>query len=53
MVALLDRIVEVEDAGTGRVRLRTGVAALDEMTLDTRSTRTTGLRNRPTPSVTT
>jgi len=49
MVALLDRIVEVEDPVTGRVRLRGDATALDEMTLDTRSTRTTGLSQRPTP----
>lgn len=37
---LLERVVQVEDALTGTVRLRTTVAAVDEMTLDTRSTRT-------------
>jgi VWA domain-containing protein len=37
---LLERVVEIEDAATGTVRLRAGVAAVDEMTLDTRSTRT-------------
>jgi hypothetical protein len=37
---LLQRIVEVDDAATGTVRLRRDVADEDEMTLDTRSTRT-------------
>ncbi len=37
----LERVVAVEDAPTGLVRLRSGVAAVDEMTLDTRSTKTT------------
>ncbi|MDA0565093.1 VWA domain-containing protein [Streptomonospora sp. S1-112] len=38
--ALLRRVVEVEDPATGTVRLRPAVARLDEMTLDTHSTRT-------------
>jgi hypothetical protein len=37
---LLERVVDVEDAASGTVRLREDVAAVDEMTLDTRSTRT-------------
>jgi hypothetical protein len=37
---LLARVVEVVDAATGTVRLRPGVEAADEMTLETRSTRT-------------
>jgi len=37
---LLARVVEVHDPVTGTVRLRARVAAVDEMTLDTRSTRT-------------
>jgi hypothetical protein len=37
---LLERIVEVDDAATGTVRLRREVADEDEMALDTRSTRT-------------
>ena len=39
-VRLLNKVVEVEDAEKGTVRLRKGVGALDEMALDTRSTRT-------------
>jgi hypothetical protein len=37
---LLQAVVEVEDAATGTVRLRRDVAAVDEMSLDTRSTTT-------------
>ena len=39
-VKLLRKVVEVEDADTGTVRVRREVDALDEMELDTRSTRT-------------
>jgi hypothetical protein len=39
-VRLLAKVVEVDDPATGTVRLRREVAALDEMALDTRSTRT-------------
>jgi hypothetical protein len=42
--ALLERVVEVEDPATGRVRLRREVTAADEMTLDVRSTRTARVR---------
>lgn len=42
----LARVVDIEDAGTGRVRLRHNVDKLDEMELDTASTKTT--RVRPT-----
>ncbi|GAA4822258.1 VWA domain-containing protein [Actinomycetospora corticicola] len=42
--ALLEKVVEVEDPTTGRVRLRRGVTAVDEMTLDVRSTRTARVR---------
>jgi hypothetical protein len=41
---LLAKVVDIEDASTGRVRLKSSVAAADEMTLDTRSTRTKRLR---------
>jgi von Willebrand factor type A C-terminal domain/von Willebrand factor type A domain len=41
---LLERVVEVVDAPSGTVRLRRGVADVDEMTLDTRSTRTVRVR---------
>ncbi len=37
---LLQAVVEVEDAATGTVRLKREVAAIDEMSLDTRSTTT-------------
>jgi hypothetical protein len=35
---LLARVVDIEDAATGTVRLRAAVSTVDEMTLDTRST---------------
>ncbi len=41
---LLERVVEVVDAPSGTVRLRAGVDRADEMTLDTRSTRTVRVR---------
>ena len=41
---LLERVVEVVDAPTGTVRLRAQVADVDEMTLDTRSTKTVRIR---------
>jgi hypothetical protein len=41
---LLGRVVEVVDAPSGTVRLRKVVADVDEMTLDTRSTRTVRVR---------
>ncbi|MHB8691319.1 MAG: vWA domain-containing protein [Solirubrobacteraceae bacterium] len=37
---LLAKVVDVEDPSTGRVKLKSAVAAADEMTLDTRSTKT-------------
>jgi hypothetical protein len=37
---LLGRVLEIEDAPTGTVRLRRHVEDVDEMSLDTRSTRT-------------
>jgi hypothetical protein len=43
-VKLLKRVVDVEDIETGTVRLRRDVGALDEMALDTRSTRTVRVR---------
>jgi von Willebrand factor type A C-terminal domain/von Willebrand factor type A domain len=39
-LALLGRVVDIDDAATGSVRLRGTVADVDEMTLDTRSTMT-------------
>jgi hypothetical protein len=44
MVEMLAKVVDVEDASTGRVRLRSRVLAEDEMTLDTRSTKTARVR---------
>jgi hypothetical protein len=41
---LLERVVEVVDAPSGTVRLRKAIADVDEMTLDTRSTRTVRVR---------
>jgi hypothetical protein len=46
-VKLLRRVVEVDDPATGTVRLKRDVEAVDEMELDTRSTRT--VRVTPTP----
>jgi hypothetical protein len=37
---LLAKVVDVEDAATGTVRLKRQVETLDEMALDTRSTKT-------------
>jgi hypothetical protein len=39
-VRLLSRVVDVDDVDTGTVRLKPAVAAADEMTLDTQSTKT-------------
>lgn len=41
---LLERVVDVIDAPSGTVRLRAGVTVVDEMTLDTRSTKTIRVR---------
>jgi hypothetical protein len=41
---LLERVVDVVDAPTGTVRLRAGVDKADEMSLDTRSTKTVRVR---------
>jgi hypothetical protein len=43
---LLAKVVEVQDARTGTVKLRSRVASVDEMTLDTRSTRTARVRKQ-------
>ena len=43
---LLDRVVDVLDAPSGTVRLRAKVNKADEMTLDTRSTKTVQVRGR-------
>ncbi|MDP1805903.1 MAG: VWA domain-containing protein, partial [Acidimicrobiales bacterium] len=46
-VKLLQKVVEVDDAAKGTVRLKRGVAAVDEMALDTRSTRTVRVTAKP------
>jgi hypothetical protein len=38
---LLEAVVDIEDASTGRVQVKAGLKPADVMTLDTRSTRTT------------
>jgi hypothetical protein len=40
----LRKIVDIDDAGTGTVRLRRDVSKLDEMALDTASTKTTRVK---------
>jgi len=42
--SLLAKVVEVDDAATGKVRLRRAVDDADEMALDTRSTKTTRVK---------
>jgi hypothetical protein len=44
MASLLASVVDVDDAATGRVRLRSRVEVADEMMLETRSTRTARVR---------
>ncbi|OHV59279.1 VWA domain-containing protein [Pseudofrankia sp. BMG5.36] len=39
-LALLEKVVEIEDAATGKVKLRANVDKLDEMDLDAQSTKT-------------
>lgn len=46
-VKLLQKVVEVEDPDTGTVRLKRDVQTLDEMALDTRSTRTVRVAAKP------
>jgi hypothetical protein len=43
---LLAKVVDVEDAKTGTVRLKRKVATVDEMTLDTRSSKTMRVRKK-------
>ncbi|HEV7651609.1 MAG TPA: VWA domain-containing protein [Actinophytocola sp.] len=43
---LLAKVVDVEDAKTGTVRLKRKVEAVDEMTLDTRSSKTMRVRKK-------
>ena len=40
----LRRVVDIDDAGTGRVRLKRHVDRMDEMALDTASTKTIRVR---------
>ena len=40
----LRKIVDIDDAGTGTVRLRRSIDKLDEMALDTASTKTTRVK---------
>ena len=49
-VRLLRKVVEVEDPATGTVRLKRDVEAVDEMELDTRSTRTVRVTSNPASS---
>ena len=42
--AKLRKVVDIDDAETGTVRLKRGVAKADEMALDTASTKTTRIR---------
>ncbi|HVL28765.1 MAG TPA: VWA domain-containing protein [Acidimicrobiales bacterium] len=46
-VRLLQKVVDVQDPDAGTVRLRRDVQALDEMALDTRSTRTVRVAAKP------
>lgn len=45
-ITLLRKIVEIDDPDTGTVRMKHNVAALDEMELDTRSTRTVRMKKQ-------
>jgi hypothetical protein len=49
-VRLLQKVVEVDDPDTGTVRLKRDVDAVDEMALDTRSTRTVRVSAKPPAS---
>jgi von Willebrand factor type A C-terminal domain len=44
---LLLAVLDIDDAATGSVRLKRNVAQEDEMTLDTRSTKTVGVSENP------
>ena len=48
---LLAKVVDVIDPATGTVRLKAKVADADEMTLDTRSTKTVRARKYPDRSI--
>ncbi|RBM18062.1 VWA domain-containing protein [Streptomyces sp. PT12] len=47
---LLAKVVDVEDAAEGTVRLKPGVTQADEMTLETRSTKTVRVKKKPIES---
>ncbi|MFI5043434.1 MAG: hypothetical protein ACHQDC_01470, partial [Acidimicrobiales bacterium] len=47
---LLRKVVDIEDPDAGTVRLRTDVEKIDEMALDTRSTKTIRIRKPASPS---
>ncbi|MEU5974345.1 VWA domain-containing protein [Streptomyces sp. NPDC047315] len=49
---LLSKVVDVVDAATGTVRLKAKVADADEMTLETRSTKTVRVKNQGRSSTT-
>lgn len=49
IAGLLDRVVDVIDAGSGTVRLKREVSKADEMSLDTRSVRTVRTRQGEEP----
>ena len=49
-VRLLKAVVDVDDPATGTVRLKRNVQALDEMALDTRSTRTVRVTAKKAPT---
>ncbi|MDT0446736.1 vWA domain-containing protein [Streptomyces johnsoniae] len=44
---LLAKVVDVEDAAAGTVRLKARIAEADEMTLETRSTKTVRVKKKP------
>ncbi len=44
MTTRLKKVVEIDDADTGTVRLKRGVSKIDEMSLDTASTKTSRVR---------
>ena len=44
MTTRLKKVVEIDDADTGTVRLKKGASKIDEMSLDTASTKTSRVR---------
>ena len=47
---LLRKVVDIDDPDTGTVRLRSDVEKIDEMALDTRSTKTIRIRKSADPA---